>query len=132
MKKDILIVFYDGWCPLCQRAKQNIQKLDRRGQILFYSIREPTVFREYHLDGLHVEERIYSIRKRDGSSFSGIYTIVEIAKRIPRYRVFVPLLSMSIVLGFGQKVYDWIASKREIVPIGQCTEDGCPVHFDQK
>ncbi|SET39271.1 Predicted thiol-disulfide oxidoreductase YuxK, DCC family [Salinibacillus kushneri] len=127
-----LIVFYDGWCPICLKAKTKIEKNDKQHQIKLLSIRDPVIYKHYDLSGKNVEERIYSVRKSDGKAFSGIHTILEIAKRLPKYKIFVPLLYMSIVLGLGQKVYDYIASKREIVPVGKCKDETCTIHYKEE
>ncbi|GAA0496112.1 DCC1-like thiol-disulfide oxidoreductase family protein [Salinibacillus aidingensis] len=127
----ILYVFYDSWCPICRKAKAKIEKADKNHVIILLSIRDSSVYEEYHLTGKNVEERIYSIRNQDGKSFTGIFAILEIAKRIPKYKPLVPFLYISIILGFGQKVYDYIASRREIVPTGHCNEDSCSIHLKE-
>jgi predicted DCC family thiol-disulfide oxidoreductase YuxK len=128
MKK--LIVFYDGWCPLCQKAKKSIESADKRKRITLLSFREPKVLDQYELDQEEAAKRIFSINELNGKSYYGIHTIIQIAKRIAKFRIAVPFLYISILLGFGQKVYDYIASKRSIIPVGQCDENGCPVHFE--
>jgi predicted DCC family thiol-disulfide oxidoreductase YuxK len=127
MKK--LIVFYDGWCPLCQKAKKSIESADKRKRIVLLSFRDPEVQDHFEIDLEKADKRIFSINEINSKSYYGIHTIVQIAKRIPKFRIAVPFLYISILLGFGQKVYDYIASKRNIVPVGQCDEHGCPVHF---
>lgn len=39
-----LVIFYDGWCPICKNVKKNIQKFDWFKNISFISIRDPIAF----------------------------------------------------------------------------------------
>ncbi|WP_085521674.1 thiol-disulfide oxidoreductase DCC family protein [Tuberibacillus sp. Marseille-P3662] len=128
-QKPTLKVFYDGWCPMCTRAMRAMRKMDRLGNIEFISFRTEGVMETYQLHGMDVEDRIYSIRKRDGQSFSGIATILEITKRIPIYIALVPFIWLSMKVGLGQKLYRFIADRRSIVPVGQCDDGQCQVHF---
>lgn len=123
-----LLVFYDGYCPLCRGSKTAIQKTDWLHKVCFLSFREPNMIENYGLTHQNPEERICSIRLKDGKKFEGIDTILQIAVRVPLYWIFVPFLYSAITLGFGQKVYDYIATRRKVIPVGQCDENGCPVH----
>ncbi|HET7657301.1 MAG TPA: DUF393 domain-containing protein [Bacillales bacterium] len=127
-----LLVFYDGYCPLCRNSKKAIEKTDWFNKISFLSFREPGVIDHYHLNEKRPEERICSIRLRDEATFEGIETILQIAVRLPLYWIFVPFLYMAIGFGLGQPAYDFIAKRRKIVPVGQCDENGCPVHTDRE
>jgi predicted DCC family thiol-disulfide oxidoreductase YuxK len=128
LRKWRLIVFYDGWCLMCQSAKKAIERADWFGAIKFLSFREKEIMEKYELYDKNVEERIYCLNEKNGMSYSGIETMREIAKRIPLYWIFTPVLSLSIRLGFGQKFYDYIAMKRKIIPVGNCQSQGCEIH----
>ncbi|MGQ0440588.1 hypothetical protein ACT4UT_29180, partial [Bacillus sp. B-TM1] len=43
------------------------------------------------------------------------------------YWFAVPFIKLSIVLGFGSKVYDYIANNRKLVPVGHCREGICEI-----
>lgn len=124
-----LLVFYDGYCPLCRGSKKAIEKADWLHKIEFQSFREEGIMSEYNLYDKQPEERIYGFRLRDQRGYEGIQTILQIAKRVPLYWVFVPFLYIAIKIGLGQRFYDFIATRRKIVPVGQCDDQGCPVHF---
>lgn len=123
-----LLIFYDGFCPLCQGSKNAIDKTDWFNRIRFLSFREPGVIEKYNLSGKKPEERICAIRLRDGKTYEGIGTILQIALRVPAYWMFVPVLYLLMLLRLGQPAYDFIAKRRKIIPVGQCGEKGCPVH----
>ena len=127
-KKKSLIVFYDSWCPLCMKAKGNIEAFDKKNRIELLTFRDQEIFERYQLSNRNVENRIYSLNTHSNKSYSGIETILQIAMRIPKYYVFVPFIYISIILGFGSKLYDYIASKRNVVPVGHCNEEYCPIH----
>lgn len=123
-----LLVFYDGYCPLCRGSKKAIENVDWLHKIEFLSFREDGVMSQYDLHDKKLEERIYSIRLRDRKGYEGIETILQMAMRVPLYWVFVPFLYLAIKVGLGQPAYDFIAKRRNIVPVGQCDENGCPIH----
>jgi predicted DCC family thiol-disulfide oxidoreductase YuxK len=129
MKGQSFLVFYDSWCPLCLKAKTKIEKADKQKKIIWISFRDKDIFEKYNLAGKQVEQRIYSMDLHKGKTYSGINTILEIMKRIRKYRIFVPFLYVSIILGFGPMVYDYIAKKRKIVPVGHCENNNCSVNF---
>lgn len=124
-----LLVFYDGYCPLCRGSKKAIEKADWLNKIGFLSFREEGVISQYHLHNRQPEERIYSIRLHGQQHYEGIQTLLQIAKRVPLYWIFVPFLYLALKIGLGQPAYDFIAKKRNIVPVGQCDDEGCPVHL---
>ncbi|MDG0960752.1 DUF393 domain-containing protein, partial [Bacillus paranthracis] len=53
--------------------------------------------------------------------------IYVLAKVVPSYWFAVPFIKLSIVLGFGSKVYDYIANNRKLVPVGHCREGICEI-----
>ncbi|TCT26691.1 putative DCC family thiol-disulfide oxidoreductase YuxK [Melghiribacillus thermohalophilus] len=123
-----LLVFYDSWCPLCIKAKNQLEKADRRNRLCFYSIRDEYRIQDYNLDPKEAEKRMTCIDLLRNRRYSGIYSFREICRRIPRYYILVPLLQLTIWLGFGQTLYDWIAKRRTIIPPGGCSDDYCRVH----
>jgi predicted DCC family thiol-disulfide oxidoreductase YuxK len=82
---------------------------------------------EYGLDEREVESRIYSLDSKTGHAFSGIHTVLQIFLRIPAYWLMVPFVWVSIRLGLGQPVYDWIAKRRNLIPIGKCSNGACSI-----
>lgn len=127
-----LLVFYDGYCPLCRGSKKVIEKADWLNKIDFLSFREPGVMETYNLSGKNPERRIIGKRLPDRNTYEGIETIMEITKRVPLYWIFVPFLYIATKVGLGQWTYDFIAKRRKIIPVGQCGKQGCPVHHQGK
>ncbi|MGD6966394.1 hypothetical protein ACQCVP_08200 [Rossellomorea vietnamensis] len=68
-----------------------------------------------------------SIESASGKVYEGIDTIYQMCRRIRTLSIFLPFLKISILLGFGQKTYDFIAKRRLIVPVGQCEGQQCTI-----
>lgn len=132
-----LIVFYDGWCPLCRASVASSRKLDWFSLIRFVSFREPGVIERYGLDADKVERRMHSTA--DGRRFAeGIDAVIQMATRLLPLWPAVPLLLLARWIGIGQRAYDFIAGRRTILPTGGCDghcslEDGKkgPVTLDK-
>ncbi|GGE56512.1 thioredoxin [Pullulanibacillus camelliae] len=132
MRAPELLVFYDSWCPLCTRAMQVIKQHDYNGKINFMTFRDPLTMNRYHLWDKQVDKKIYAIRYEDKQSYSGIDTVHQMIKRIPRYRAFSPLVWCAIKIGVGERIYQAIANRRKIIPVGQCEGDSCSLRQDKK
>lgn len=117
-------VWYDGWCPFCTRSIELWRKWDIFELIVFIS------FRHISEEALpasieHLEKRIHSRSVVSDDCRSGIASIAQICSRIPL------LMPMSIVLiccekvGIGHRIYDFVAKRRYIVPVGHCDTISC-------
>lgn len=120
-----IIVLYDGWCAFCMQSIHGFRKLDLLKRIEFLSFRDENIVRKYQLDITTLEKRIHSIKKSNGVVEDGIDSINRICKNTPLLWIVVPILSVFSAVGLGQKIYDWIASKRTIFPTGGCDNDSC-------
>ncbi|MBM7643902.1 putative DCC family thiol-disulfide oxidoreductase YuxK [Scopulibacillus daqui] len=122
-----LLVFYDGDCRLCTAAMRMLKKRDKKKRIAWMSFRNPMVMKAYRLKDKHPEERIYAIDTKKRRDFTGIYTVREIAKQIPAYWIAVPFIQIAIFLGVGHQLYDFIAKRRHLFPVGKCKDDHCRI-----
>lgn len=122
-----ITVYYDGWCPLCTGSKRRIEQWDWLDLIRFVSIRDPGAAASIGVDLALLEKRMYG-RYPSGGTVNGIGAIAAIALRVPAFLPLWPLLALSRLLGLGNWIYDQIAARRTIVPVGQCNEDACPIH----
>ncbi|SDY46153.1 DCC1-like thiol-disulfide oxidoreductase family protein [Thermoactinomyces sp. DSM 45892] len=120
-----VLVFYDGWCPFCISSIERFKKWDTLKRLEFVSFRDGTVTQDYGLDITKLEVRIHSLDVCYDRLEDGIDTIIKISRNIPLLWVLVPFLYLSVKLGFGNKVYDWIASRRTIIPAGNCNDKEC-------
>ncbi|MEC1177353.1 DCC1-like thiol-disulfide oxidoreductase family protein [Metasolibacillus meyeri] len=120
-----IIVLYDGWCPFCIKSIKKFQRFDWFNRIEFLSFREPAAVANYNIRMANLENRMHSVKRVDGKIEDGIYSINRICKNIPLLWIFVPFISVAIFLGIGQRVYDFIATRRTIFPTGSCDEQSC-------
>ncbi|SDC07744.1 Predicted thiol-disulfide oxidoreductase YuxK, DCC family [Shouchella lonarensis] len=118
-------VFYDGWCPVCRKSMTRLQKWDRSNQLVFHSFREKEVLTRYQLDFERAEKRMITREERSGRMYEGIESVWLIARKLPVLWLFVPVLWIAMVLGFGQRIYDFLAERRAIIPVGSCEEEAC-------
>ncbi|MEJ8548114.1 DCC1-like thiol-disulfide oxidoreductase family protein [Brevibacillus borstelensis] len=124
LRSQRVIVFFDGWCPMCQASVRTLKALDWFGLLRYASFREQSVCEAYGLDPQKAEQRMHSKRIGDTDLHGGIHAFIQISKRIVPMWLISPLLCLANRLGIGQKVYDFIAARRTIMPTGGC-DDSC-------
>lgn len=123
-----LEVYYDGWCPLCTRVRERLDRLDWLGLLTFRSIREPGVAAALGVPAERLEQRMYVRAWPSGRLADGIWAVAAVAARVPALMPLWPFIQLLAWLGVGQRLYDWIASRRAIVPVGNCDGEACSVH----
>ncbi|MCY9456844.1 DCC1-like thiol-disulfide oxidoreductase family protein, partial [Bacillus inaquosorum] len=117
-----ITVFYDGWCPFCINSVNRLKRMDYFGLLDCLSFREEGVRDEYKLDLNKLEKRMHS-KSSKSSVKEGIFAFIQIATRLLPLWPILPVLYLGKLFGLGQRVYDYIASNRSIVPAGKCNHD---------
>ena len=77
--KDIL-VFFDGWCPVCKREIDYYKKFESKN-LKFIDIRIENIHKEYGLDPVEIRKHIHSIK--DNKIYKGLDTFLIIWDEIP-------------------------------------------------
>ncbi len=113
-----LVVFYDGWCPMCTGSAHRWGRLDLLSLVHFVSFREPVVMELYGLDPARAARRIHSVAF-GGKILEGMDTLQAIAARAILVWPLLPLLLVSRLIA-GQRLYDAVASRRFIRVPGAC------------
>ncbi len=113
-----VIVFYDGWCSLCRRSTATLKRLDLLGLLEPISFRDPGVVERYGLDPARATVRLHARAAGAPAPVEGIDAVILIATRLPPLWPLLPFLWLAARLGFGQRVYDWLAARRTIIPAG--------------
>ncbi|WP_242068189.1 DCC1-like thiol-disulfide oxidoreductase family protein [Bacillus thuringiensis] len=133
MRKQQIMVFYDGWCPFCTKTTKKIHKMDYLNLIDFVSFRDKGIIQENKLSIEKLEEMIHS-RKKDAEDVKiGIYSFIQISKRVIPMWCILPALYVSVWFGFGQKLYKFIADRRIIIPSNGCNDSTeCKIDFEKK
>lgn len=125
-----LVVFYDGWCPLCTRVAQLWKRLDFLNQLQLVSFRDPSVVRALGVDLQRAERRMICRSPLSNDEYEGFDAIIQVALRLPPFWPFIPMLLSVRLLGFGQPLYDFIASRRAVLPVGNCSGNACGIRAE--
>lgn len=127
----MLIVFYDSWCPFCMKSAIKAHQLDILNKLTFVSFRDQDMVAAYQLDQITLEkmaERLFVLDTHRNKWHSGIFAILQLARRVPLYWILVPAIYFSIWLNVGQSAYDFIAKRRNIIPVGKCQSSSCEIN----
>ncbi|MBI3974985.1 MAG: DUF393 domain-containing protein [Armatimonadetes bacterium] len=113
-----VFLFYDGWCVLCRRATATLRRLDVLGLLDPVSFRDPGVVQRFGLDPAKVAARLHAQARGAPRPREGIDALILIATRLPPVWPLLPVLWIAARIGLGQRVYDWIAARRTLIPAG--------------
>lgn len=125
MASRTLYMFYDGWCPVCTRSADLVRRLDVLQRVTPVSFRDPGVIERHGLDLARLEQRMQCRDAATGTVSEGIDAVIAVARRVPALWPALPLLALSRSLGVGGRLYDFIARRRRILPLGHCGAPGC-------
>lgn len=123
-----LTLYYDGWCPLCRQIRRRLERLDWLGQLAFVSMREPGLAERLGRSPAALAARMHLRVERTGQLCEGIEAVAAVAARLPLLWPLWPLLFLATKLGFGQPLYDAIARRRTVLPVGGCEDGACQLH----
>lgn len=126
-----LEVYTDGQCPLCKWMRERVSRRDRFQRIKWLDYRDQQVqsLTPYSFEALDAE--MHARRIADGRWSAGYYAWLEVMRLLPRWRYFVPLLSIWPFTFLGRIFYRWLATRRYklfgVPP--PCDADGvCSLH----
>lgn len=125
-----LEVYYDGWCPICTGIKERLERLDRRGRLSFLSMREAGVPERAGVPAAALAARMHLRDLRTGRMVEGITAVRFLSATLPALWPLWPAIWVAEKIGLGGPLYDWIAARRPIIPVGHCESGACPVHRD--
>ena len=121
-------VYYDGWCPLCINVTNRIKSLDWLGLIELVSIRDEDKLKEINISPDELSKRMHAIKKKNNKVLVGIDAISAMVVRLPLLFPLWIILKFFTLIGVGHSVYDFIATRRKIVPVGNCKGDVCKIN----
>ncbi|MCY8797227.1 DCC1-like thiol-disulfide oxidoreductase family protein [Bacillus inaquosorum] len=126
-----MTVYYDAWCPLCIKTKKRIERADWLNLIVFESFRDKTSSINDEVVIEELEKRMHG-RTLEKGIVSGADTFIEISKRIIPLWVLYMILLLAKLFHVSDRIYDLIASKRKIIPYGQCNHGACGLNQEQR
>lgn len=124
-KRRMLEVYYDSWCPLCTGIRSRLERWDWLHVLRFYSIRDQHVTEWIPVSMDNLMDSMHARESSSGRILSGIEAVHALSMRVPILMPISPFIWLSMKLGIGGKLYRYIASRRTIVPAGQCNSNGC-------
>lgn len=114
IKTNKLIIYYDGWCPICINFKKFVTKFDFLRLIDLKDIRKSSIISD--------EKIQYMYSKNNKKEFYGFDSIFEVQKRLPLLWLFIPITLFLKVTKVGQYVYREFSIKRKIIAF-HCDEN---------
>jgi predicted DCC family thiol-disulfide oxidoreductase YuxK len=107
-----LIVYYDGACSLCRRARDRLKRLDWLDLLEFVSFRDPDVVTRHGLDTVRLERRMQARPSRGSVTQEGFDAVWLVATRVPLLWPALPALALAKWTGLGRVAYDWVSAQR--------------------
>ncbi|MBK9975559.1 MAG: DUF393 domain-containing protein [Planctomycetes bacterium] len=126
--KRVYTVFYDGMCPVCKKAKRNLERLDWLGRLTYRDIHDrasadaalPTVSYADMLRQMYV-------KRPDGSYFGGFEAFRALAAVLPLCWPLMPFLWLPGAKFLGTRGYKFIARNR--FKFAKCDDEACNLHL---
>lgn len=68
---------------------------------------------------------MHSLKVKNSKIQNGVDSFTELTKRIIPLWFLTPILYLSKWLGIGNVIYDFIAKRRNLVPVNKCINNVC-------
>lgn len=137
-----VLIFYDGECPICQKAKKRLESIDHTQKLLFVPLQDPMVGEKFpELDPEAMKESMHVVLP-NRKVFTGAAGYCEIGKVVSvrsftglGFKMFSLAMKVPGLLFLAEKAYGMVARNRyKLFGIqvtggcndGQCTLDHAP------
>jgi predicted DCC family thiol-disulfide oxidoreductase YuxK len=110
------LVFIDGWCAQCRAAGRVLASLDRRHRLAVRSFRDDERYRDAGLTPDDLQARMYVVEVATGRAHGGYDAVQVLARLLPPLWPLRPVLALAKWMGQGDRVYDYLAARRRIIP----------------
>lgn len=110
-RSSFLIIFYDGYCPLCMAEMNHLRKRDKHQRLKLVDIQDPDFSVQYPtLDWHALNARIHALRD-DGTLMTGLDVTHEAWKAVGMGWVYAPL-RWPVIRIFADMFYNVFAKHR--------------------
>ncbi|MGB7926452.1 MAG: DCC1-like thiol-disulfide oxidoreductase family protein [Pyrinomonadaceae bacterium] len=124
-----LILFIDGFCSYCRSTGRIIRALDLRGIVRVISFRHDPIYLRYGITAQELEARMYIVETDSGRVRAGFDAVRAVTQAIMLLYPLRPLLALLSGLGQGDRFYNFLASRRRIIPDPRsCAEAACEIN----
>lgn len=122
------IVYYDSMCPVCNRSRRVLRRLDWLGRLSFADIHDRKRA-QADLPGVTYADMLRQmyVKRPDGSYFGGFEAFRVMAPMLPLCWPVVPLLWLPGMRWSGSRVYRFIARNR--FRFAKCDNEFCSLHL---
>lgn len=126
--KRIYTVFFDGMCPVCKKAKRNLERLDWLGRLQYEDIhnRSAAAAALPAVTYADMLRQMY-VKRPDGSYFGGFEAFRALAAVLPLCWPLVPFLWLPGARFLGTRAYKFIARNR--FKFAKCDDEACNLHL---
>lgn len=122
---DKLNVFYDGQCKICQAEMRHYMECDDEGLFNFIDITKDSFeASKYRLNANEVHDQLH-VQIQGGATYTGVDSLVEIWRRIPRYKLLAWPAQLKIIRPFLDLGYSIFSTLRPYLPKNNCPERSC-------
>lgn len=116
-----IAVLFDGQCILCRRSMFSLSLMDALERLEAVDFRDTKKKKQYAPD---VDEqsldRAMHIKMPDGTYYKGFYAFRKMLPNIPALVIFTPLFYIPGVPPIGERLYAWVAARRNRCSDGVC------------
>ena len=126
-------VFYDGACPLCSREIQHYKNLSTDNDVLFLDLFDYTQLTTVGSLLSKHEIKLEDARKRmhvlteDEKIVRNAEAFVEIWRRMPYWRILVPVVDNRLGISFGNTLYNFWAERRWKSRLEMDEDESCSI-----
>ncbi|MBV6516204.1 MAG: hypothetical protein HPKKFMNG_01865 [Planctomycetes bacterium] len=130
-ERRLLRVFYDTMCPVCNRARRTLQRLDWLGRLKFEDLHDRPLC-EAALPGVTYADQLRAmyVLRPDGRHFAGFDALRALMPVLPLFWMLWPLWMLAWLPGFshlGRALYRYIARNR--FRYASCDSEVCSLHL---
>jgi predicted DCC family thiol-disulfide oxidoreductase YuxK len=119
-----LTIFYDNYCPNCNKFSKLVQKLDWLKLIEIKELRNEIHTKPFpKIDLQLAKQQMASFGSKWHYGYNSLFFIFA---RLPLFWIFIPILYILKITKFGQLMYSELALKRKIIPI-HCDAEICDI-----
>jgi predicted DCC family thiol-disulfide oxidoreductase YuxK len=112
MTREPYIVFYDGQCRICRRARRTLERFGPTAPLRFVDVNDGTELARFpEMAGADVRGQMY-VREPGGAISGGFDAIVALAPVLPAVAWLSPVLRLRPVRAVGRRAYRWVADNR--------------------
>lgn len=124
-------VFFDTMCPVCNKAKRQLERLDWLGRLKFEDLHDRKLC-EAALPGVTYAQQLRAmyVLRPDGRYFAGFNALRALMPVLPIFWLFWPIWALAWIPGFshaGHAIYRYIARNR--FKYASCDSEVCSLHL---